>query len=387
MKMQSNLQKTFIVALGAGNTIESAFEEGKKQLSEASVPDLRINEKIPLSPHYEPRTIILSSLISAFIVIFIRILGGLQGLELGFYDHLQSSWSKSHDDRLLMIEVTNEDIQKQQERGEEIIGSFSNKTLAELLEKLKPLEPAAIGLDVYREGKLSDAVNEEKDLKELFEQSNLFTVCKLPEISEGQGNVSDKIETLSVSPPPNVSEERIGFSDFIQDSDTIIRRQLLAFDSTGISEQPSNQNSKDKGCRATESLSLKLANAYLQTRKQEEIKFKSPKGEFCKIIFPNGKTLQSLHYFTGGYQGETNVSGCQVLLKYRIDHESKQSAEAFTVQEVLDGELQKLIDSEVPSNDPDSPFYDEDAPSYKGRVILIGIARKDGYRDYWNTPL
>ncbi|MBE9139135.1 CHASE2 domain-containing protein [Nodosilinea sp. LEGE 07088] len=349
----------FYLALGTGSSVTSAFEKARSQISDPSLPVSLLNPKIQPLPYYEPRWIMLSSFTSALFVILIRLFGGLQGIELGFLDYLQSSWSNPRDDRILIVQATNGDIRLQQERGEAVVGSFSNTTLANLLGSLQSLGPAAIGLDIYRENPLNSAIDEDKRLQEIFGRSNVFGVCKLPEIEEGGINQTDRTVTLSVPPASDIPENQIGFSDVSVDKDTVVRRHLLG----GFAEEIRGE----KDCHANESFSLKLVNQYLKAQNLDAIQLNKLPNQICSIEFPGGRVLQSLQPFTGGYQGDTRAAGgCQVLLKYRIDHRGWQPAEMFTVQQVLEGSLE--------------------GRDLSNTIVLVGVVRTDGYREYWNTP-
>ncbi|NJL46415.1 MAG: CHASE2 domain-containing protein [Leptolyngbyaceae cyanobacterium SM2_5_2] len=298
--------KYFYQALGAGNSIKFAFDAAQKQISDPSLPVWLENPDIRPLPYYEPRWIIASSFISALAIILVRLFGGLQGLEIDFLDYLQTSWSRERDGRIVVIQATNEDVRSQQEKGETVIGSFSNKTLANLLEEINSLQPAVIGLDIYRENKLNPAIPEEKELQSLFKQDNIFGVCKLPEVEGGGQNQPDHIIAQAVLPPPDISANRIGFSDVSMDRDTVVRRQLLG----GFTDEIRGR----KDCDTDQSFSLMLANSYLEAQNVQPIALDNQGDQICKIKFPNGKILNSLHPFTGGYQGDTGmIGGCQVL--------------------------------------------------------------------------
>lgn len=359
--------KYFYLALGAGKSIEAAFDEGKKQLSDPSLAILKENSKIKSPPHFEPRWIFLGSLASAALVILFRIYGGLQGLEIGFYDFLQLSWSRGRDDRILIIQATQEDVLIQQQNGEDVVGSFSNQTLGNLLEEINSLNPAVIGLDIYRENFLDDAMEEERNLKNILAEDDVFGICKRPQVEEGGTDRSDQTVSLAVAPSPHIAENRIGFSDFLLDRDTIVRRHVLG----GFGDRFGSE----QDCLASESFNLIVANHYLKTQNFDDIeadmaagiRLDNPPGQHCRVVLPNGKVSQSLQPFTGGYQGELRIeAACQVLLKYRVDEDTYQSAEMFTVQQVLQGALAGRDLTET--------------------IVLVGVTRTDGYRDYWNTP-
>jgi CHASE2 domain-containing sensor protein len=359
-----NFSKFFYQALGAGSSIKSAFEKAKEQIFNPSLPVFLENKEVRPLPRYEPRWILASSLASALFIILFRLWGGLQGLEIGFFDYLQTFWLRERDDRILIVHATNEDVRFQQQQGEQVTGSFSSQTLGRLLSEISALEPAAIGLDIYRENELDPTLPEERILQNHFRQDNIFGVCLLPDIQAGGQGRERRAVVQAVPPPPDISGERIGFSDISVDRDVVVRRQLLG----GFTDSLRRR----EDCNTNESFSLKLANNYLESRNVKAITLDSSGDQICKIYLPNGKTLESLHPFTGGYQFDTRIiGGCQVLLRYRInrdgqDNDTWRPAEMFTVQEVLNGELE--------------------SKDVKDKLVFIGVTRTDGYREYWNTP-
>lgn len=353
----------FYKALGAGLSIEEAYKIGCRTIELEGIPEgltpvIKINPKIPALPYYNPFIVAYSSFTLAVLIIVLRFFGLLQGLEIGFYDHLITGWSRNADSQLLIVEATQEDVQQQIDRGETVKDSFSNTTLANLIARLNELDPIAIGLDVYRERPLGNS-GDDKKLKNLFRnQENLFAVCKLQDKFDRNTNIPE------VPPPPDFPPERVGFSDFVPDDGLIIRRQLLGLDPKQVEQQIVDKKSK---CRASNSLNLILANYALQKQDPDRrIDLDTPQNKFCQVRLANGSVLPSVHPFTGGYQGLGDAYGCQVLLKYRVNHSTKQAAETVTVEEVL------------------SPDFD--SSKYKDRVILIGVTRQDGARDYWSTP-
>jgi CHASE2 domain-containing sensor protein len=401
----------FYTALGAGESIETAFEIGRnailldrlpkdqleglsedqlKELSEDQLkklpehlkPKLDINEKIPDLPpppplRCKPRAVALSSLGFTGLVALARfwspLVGPLQGIELGFYDSMIRYGSEKPDKRFLVVEVTQADARRQEESGEELLGSLSNKTLARLLEKLDEFEPRAVGLDIYREYPL-DSTNEEWDRaleKRFKEQPNLFAICRAGD--EGLG-------VPEVSPPPGIPPERVGFSNIILDKDGVLRRHLLSYDVDLLAPNEAQ-------CNANLSFNLLLADHFLKnpedsdSRKPIELEtetiFKSGSiddndrdgdSDYCPgLRFTDGTLLPSLHYNTSGYQWERSIFGCQILLNYRgIEYDNEPVFETVTVGEILDNKL--------------------NIQNYKDRIILIGVTRKDGFRDYHTTP-
>lgn len=307
----------------------------------------------------KPRTALLTSLGATVLLTVIRFAGLLQPLELATYDHLlqtrlqtdpnAQSWQ---DDRLAIIEVTDDDMAEQKQRGEDLQGtSISHASLLRLLRTLDPAKPLAIGLDLYRDGSPPD--RQSAELAQRFRtQPNLFIICKVDDKTLKAGE--DRGD-----PPAGVPTDRIGFSDFSEDADGILRRQLLAFRET--SKPQSNAP-----CQADRALHLQLANSYLQQKQQIVLKEPFNEKGFCTdITFNNGFTLPTLQFFTSGYQGESAIAGCQLLLNYRTHPTTQPIAPPHTLTQVLRGQ--------VPVTE------------LQGRIILIGSITGVS-EDIWKTP-
>lgn len=319
--------------------------------------DRRWSNLLPLV-RCRPRTVVFSSLVMAILVILVRSFQVFQPFELNFYASLLKYrfTAPTLEDRFLVIKVTQQDAAAQEARGETLIYSLSNETLTRLLNKAESLNPIAIGLDLYREQSLRDG--QAQALQTHFLKPNLFGVCKA-------GYLSDDNE---VAPPPGIAPERVGFSDFSEDPDGILRRQLLAFSQSSVSAE--------SRCSAEKSFALAVADYYLQA--VEQIKTEVTLGDRCQVSFVkvesdgNSKvvTLPNLIANTGGYQGflETDQAifdGCQVLLNY-ADLSNAQKDSVVTLE----------------------AFLKDDFPTenLKNRIILIGIDRTDGISDNWRTP-
>ncbi|MEW6498577.1 MAG: CHASE2 domain-containing protein, partial [Cyanobacteriota bacterium] len=96
------------------------------------------------------RTVFFLSMAITSLVLGIRRAGHLQALELQAFDHLmQTRPAEPPDSRLLVVTVTEEDIQAQ--KNEPRRGSLSDRSLLRLLEKLESYQPRVIGLDIYRD--------------------------------------------------------------------------------------------------------------------------------------------------------------------------------------------------------------------------------------------
>jgi CHASE2 domain-containing sensor protein len=279
-------------------------------------------------------TLLLASAAITALVMGGRWLGIFQPVELQAYDQLLRLRSdETQDQRLLIVTITESDFQLQAQQQRK--GSLSDRALARLLETLEPHKPRAIGLDIYR-----DFPAEGTDLASRLEKSDrFFAICKVS---------MPKLNHPGIAPPPKIPIERQGFSDFVQDSDGVLRRHLLAMNPDATSP-----------CTTPYALSARLVFRYLQ---DEGIVAKyTPQQELQlgKVIF---KRMRS---HRGGYH-RLDDWGYQILLNYRRSYHSPQEvAEKVTLQDVLAGKVQ-----------PDK---------VKDRIILIGVTAESA-GDHFATP-
>jgi CHASE2 domain-containing sensor protein len=266
----------------------------------------------------------------------LRFMGVLQGVELQAFDQMMRSRpDEGADSRILIVTIDDADIADQRRKGESLKGtSLSDKSLNKLLEKLQQSKPRAIALDIYR-----DFPAEQPDLIARLKQTdNLIAVCK--------GSDTTKAP-YGIAPPPEIPQpERLGFSDFVHDTDGVVRRHLLFM----------NQEAGSL-CAASYSLSTQLAFRYLLTQGiQPKL---TPQGDLQL-----GKTVfHSLESPSGGYQQGIDTNGSQILVNWRA---SEKIAEQVT--------LTQFLASPVNSN------------TLKDKIILIGVVAKGDYQDYWSTP-
>ncbi|MCA1994259.1 MAG: CHASE2 domain-containing protein, partial [Coleofasciculus sp. S288] len=96
-------------------------------------------------------TVFALSLVVTGLLMGIRQLGILQPMELQAFDHLmQRRPAEPPDNRLLIVEITQEDIEAQKQELRPGT-SLSDRSLARLLAILESYQPRAIGLDIYRD--------------------------------------------------------------------------------------------------------------------------------------------------------------------------------------------------------------------------------------------
>ena len=277
-------------------------------------------------------TVLLVSTVVTVCAIGRRYLGVLQPLELQAYDQmLQLRPEEGADPRLLIVTITEADIRTQKQRN----GSLSDSALAQLLEKLEQDRPRIIGLDIYRDFPVEPAY---RNLATRLRQDEHFIgVCK---------DLDPEADPEGVPPPPEIPPERVGFSDFVNDADGVLRRQFLS-----MTPEPASP------CQASYSLSALLALNYLAAQGILP-KFNADGNlQLGKVVLPRLKTR------SGGYQ-KVDAGGNQVLLNYR-SHSPQKIAAQVTLTQVL--------------NDQFNP------KSVQDRIVLIGATGTTA-GDRWSTP-
>jgi CHASE2 domain-containing sensor protein len=299
-------------------------------------------EPEPISQSKTRKQLVLWTLVASFAVtgltIGIRYLGLLQAWELNAFDTaIRLRPAEKPDSRLLIVTVTEADVSAQKRSQEPSRGSLSDESLTKLVEKLEVHQPIAIGLDIYRDYPVAKAYPT-LAAKMRNKDSQILGVCKASEPEAGDAGVA---------PPPEISLERLGFSDLLHDPDRIVRRHYLAF------TPPTSS-----ACQASYSLSVQLALRYLATK---GINLEFTPQEAWKL----GKlTFALLEAHTGGYQ-KIDAMGHQILLNYRSTPTPLDLAPTVTMADVLAG---KIHPAQV-----------------KDRIILIGTTA-DSFHDYVLTP-
>lgn len=314
----------------SNGVIDKPRKKNDKSFSDSTNPQI-----LKKSHHF--LTILLTSIAVTALVMGIRQIGVLQTWELQAFDRLlRSRPAESPDRRLLVITVTEEDIQSQTQRQ----GSLSDPALAQLLEKLEKYQPQAIGLDIYRDFPVG--ANYSNLATRLKQSDRLIAVCK---VSDPNANIS------AVPPPPEIPTQRIGFSDVLADEDNnIVRRQLLHLTPPFTSS-----------CTTKYALNLQLALLYLNAKGIEAKVTPAGDLQFKDVV------LKRLVNHTGGYH-KLDDSGYQLLLNYRAFKSVEDIAPKLTLGDILKDRV------------PPEAIAD-----LKNRIILIGVTAPSA-SDYWATP-
>ena len=265
------------------------------------------------------------------LVLVMRGVGLLQGLEWLAYDQMmQARPRESIDRRVAIVTITDADLQR-----------FKATTLpdgvyATAIERLKAMGPRAIGLDIYR------------DFPQPPGHDRLLQVFNTTPYLVGIAKVRGETPADRVAPPPALAAKgQVGTNDFVVDADGKVRRVLL--------------DTQDMDGNKIYGLGLYLALLYLDRDRigPETIPKTSPNE---RSTFRLGKAIvQPFDHNDGGYI-RADDAGNQLLLNYRG---GSQSFEMVSLSALVDGQLP--------------------ADWARDRVVLIGNISESG-RDLFITP-
>ncbi|MEM8807983.1 MAG: EAL domain-containing protein [Cyanobacteria bacterium P01_G01_bin.38] len=264
---------------------------------------------------------ILASFLGTVLVLILRLSGGLQSLELASFDmFVRLQPDRGPDPALLVVGITEADIQAVEE------WPLSDQTVADILAKLQSYQPKAIGLDLHRSVPVDEAGA--PALAEQLKADNLFAITRIGFTEEDH-----------IPPPPGVAENRVGYNDFVIDSDNVLRRNwMFAAD----------------GDARYYSFALRLS---LYALAQWGIEFEPS----LNSINIGDTEFPSLRSTSGSYQG-VDTLGYQVMLQYRS---AEQVAQQLSVRQVL--------------NDDFDPAW------IKDKIVLIGTVAPS-IKDVLYTP-
>ncbi|MGB7417086.1 MAG: CHASE2 domain-containing protein, partial [Thermosynechococcaceae cyanobacterium] len=275
--------------------------------------------------------------------------GIFESLELNAYDQvLRQRAAEPPDARILVVEI-----------GQEETNTYGyplpDRVLTDLLDKLLPLKPNAIGLDLHRAKGAADSGL----MKHFSQVENLFLVCSY--------NSDDQHHAQPANIPGDKQVNQMGFSDLLVDgsqranslrgdfassnvpvgSQLMVRRQLLSYEPS-LSSTPSS-------CQTPYSLSFQTAYQFLDHAKIKPLDVtEKQQWQFGAV------ELSELPSRFGGYQHLDGQSS-QLMIHYR----SQQPGQKVSLQQILDGQIDpKLI---------------------RDRIILIGYSAPIA-RDYFETP-
>ncbi|TAD75541.1 MAG: CHASE2 domain-containing protein [Oscillatoriales cyanobacterium] len=194
--------------------------------------------------------------IAAIATAFIAAAGRwIEPIELAIYDFgLQQRPAEPIDDRFLLVTIDQADMDYQVRQGWQRLiwqgtaGSLAPEALTRLLDRLRDIQPSAIGLDIYYP-RSSHSPAQWKQ----WAQQGLFGICKVADPTS---------ETAEIPAPPHLPGDRLTFTDLDADADGVVRRQLLTMPMTKSTGQ------LGRLCQTEYALSAALADHYLQQQGQ-----------------------------------------------------------------------------------------------------------------------
>jgi CHASE2 domain-containing sensor protein len=233
----------------------------------------------------------LASLAATSVVVGMRYGGWLQPTEEIAYDRMvQAIPDGGPDPRLLIVGITETDIQEQQRFP------LADATIAQALNTLQTYQPRAIGLDLLRDIPQPPG---RSDLLQALQAPNVVVIRNL-----------GTAEVPATQPPPGVRPEQVSFNDVVLDEDGVVRRNLMFADLDAVTFT---------------SFALRLALIYLAKVGIKPQADAQP-GNLMRlgktVFLPLGKTA-------GGYS-TVDDRGYQVLLRYR-SHSPAQQVSLSTV--------------------------------------------------------
>ncbi len=291
--------------------------------------DKTSNTNLDTTPPLKLTTTFFSSLIVTGAIAILRLLGGLQTLELKEFDRFTHMMPQAPiDERILIIGADEKDISSDEGYGYPLPDSI----LAQVLNKAAKYKPAAVGVDIFRDRPLllGDSEQNQDFTTHLQQNPQTITVCF------GQ-NI-----TNSIAAPAGSSPQQAAFADLYNDSsltnskDYDVRRYLLS--------RTPNPVSEESKCKTPYSFAFLVAYRYF---KHHNIPVKVV-GKDWQV----GSTLiKRLQERNGGYQ-KFDSRGNQILIRYR---NTPHIAREVSIREFLSDE-----------NNIDPNWI-------KDRVVLIGV--------------
>ncbi|MEM6501523.1 MAG: adenylate/guanylate cyclase domain-containing protein [Cyanobacteria bacterium P01_C01_bin.89] len=299
----------------------------------------RFRTQIPRgrSPKERPtlRTLQVAALVG-IIIVALRTLGLLQGLELGAFDNMVEALPLAPpDDRVVIVEFSETDLQRFQQ------WPLTDRTLAELLRTIQSGNPRTVGLDIVRDFAVPPG---KRQLDDVFQtMPNLVGIRSVT-----WGKEDSRIE----APPLLLEQGQVAASDLLLDDDLRVRRGLLSL--------------VDERGELWFGLGARLALDYLAA---DDI-YLEPIAEKQGVYRLGEGLFKELHRTVGSYIN-LYTAGYQVLLRYRgLGCADPQMTPGCRFRRIRATEL---LRGEV------------DPSVLRDRLVLIGVTA-DSLKDTYATP-
>ncbi|MGB3693001.1 MAG: CHASE2 domain-containing protein [Spirulinaceae cyanobacterium] len=278
----------------------------------------------------------IATLAATAAVILLRQLGFLEGFELQAFDHfLRWQPTEEEEDRILVVGITEDDLTTLN------ASSVPDGVMAEAIEELQANDARVIALDVLRDIPVGEG---REELLEEFAESNVVVACQMNEA-----------ESPGVAPPPDLSEEQVGFADLPIDIDNIQRRGFLfAIPALAETEYENEHLCNDPNADLY-SLAFATATLYLE---EEEIEPEFTEDDKIKL---GSATIEPLTDNAGGYV-DAYADGFQILIDYPLGAKPK---DLVSLGDVVAGKV--------------------DSKLIRDRAVLIGYTAQS-VQDIFETP-
>lgn len=262
------------------------------------------------------KTVVLTSLVLTGFVVALRHLGALEAMELDAYDRfIRMTSHEDPDERILVVGISEEDIQRRQEYP------IHDGTLADVLTKLETYEPRAIGLDIGRDVPMGPSEGRSRMIEVLQESDRIIAACLLSSSTQP-----------GVPAAPGASPDRIGFADFPEDIGGIVRRSLVVSAPTPPPVLIGEPHLCNDASPENEVLSLSFLLALVYLEEEGIVPEPTDWGE----IRLRDTILHPLTTNSGGYAGIDAVD-YQIMLNYRS---GRDAVRQVTLTQVLEGQVE-----------------------------------------------
>ena len=266
----------------------------------------------------------LITLITSLGVLGLRELGAWQPIELKGLDYLfQLRPSEAIDDRIVIVEISEDDIQRQGK------WPWSDQIFASLINKINDAKATVIVIDKYLDIPISEG---RKNLVQAIKKAgNVVNVTFIAQQDRRGINIAKDLVDISDQ----------GFANVVTDAGLIPRRALLAVD--------------------YDSLALQAVKVYLNKKSKASIDFDPANKNFTINSNSVTKIIPRVQKNYGGYHN-IDPSGYQTLLNYRGKERTFKHISAVDL-------LLGKVDPKILSN----------------RIVLIGVTAVS-VKDSYSTP-
>ncbi|MBE7385027.1 MAG: CHASE2 domain-containing protein [Leptolyngbya sp. SIO1E4] len=263
------------------------------------------------------QTVVLTSLGVTIGLTGFRLLGFFENLEIATYDmFIRRQPIAPLDDRLLVVGISEADIQGRQEYP------IKEGTVVELITALERYEPRAIALDFALDFPQGSDADRAQLTQLLASRDRIVSACLMS--SE---------QSPGVPPAPGILDELVGFAGFPQDSDGITRRSLLVSTPTAVLvDEVQRSHLCNQPGEELLSLSLLLADIYLADEDIWTEQTETGELAWGSTVVPR------LFERSGGYVS-SGATDYQVMLNYRAPRDAvRQVSLTDVLQDQVDAD-------------------------------------------------